>query len=104
MARKGLELLIPLIEAGMLHSNVRSRLSAAIEAAHAGTGKYGYYVDHTGDGESGDCQYMEGGNCYQAPYKLESVAGKNNDHVDMESAIKVHPEMNYRQVADNEDQ
>jgi hypothetical protein len=104
METKGLALIIPLIEAGMTHGNVRARLEDAVQAAHSGSGKYAYYVDHTGDGESGDCIYKANGECMSAPYKLESVGGKNNDHVDIEAAHKVAPEINYRPVADDADQ
>jgi hypothetical protein len=102
--RKGLEYLAPLLESGMMHGAVRNRLSKAVDDAHEGSGKYGYYVDHSGDGESGDCVYMSGGKCMSAPYKLESVGGKNNDNVDTESAHEVQPSVSYTPVADDNDQ
>ena len=44
--------------ADMNHSNVRTQLQKAVQDAHQGTGVYANYLDHTGDGESGDCIYQ----------------------------------------------
>lgn len=85
------------------HNEVRSKLSDAINDAHRGTGKYGYYVDHTGDGESGDCVYMCDGDMRMAPYSIGSVGGKSAAHIDMESGKNVTPVTRYQEEADDDD-
>jgi hypothetical protein len=63
--------------ADMAHSNVRTMLSDAVNDAHRGTGKWASYVDHTGDGESGDVIYKDNtGDMRKAPYTLTNVGGK----------------------------
>lgn len=61
-------------EAAMMHGNVRSRLQSAVDAAHKDSG-YGYYIDHSGDGESGDVIYQSNGKLKKAAYTL----GKGED-------------------------
>ena len=53
-----------------------------------GTGNYGYYIDHDGDGTEGNCIYSCNGDIRQAPYELGMRGGKATAHVDMENG---HP-------------
>lgn len=57
------------------HSDVRSRLSDAVQELHKGMDTWGYYTDHTGDGESGDVIYSSGSKIMKAPYEMSKPAG-----------------------------
>ena len=71
-----LALATKLQEAGdMMHSEVAAKLRDAVNDAHRGTGKYGNYIDHSGDGETGDCVYSCDGDIRSAPYTVASVGG-----------------------------
>lgn len=86
------------------HKDVKDRLSGAIKSAHKGTGKSGSYVDHTGDGTSGDAIYSvsddnkwdDPGEMHSAPY----TADKTSASVDTTKAKKVVPSVTYRPVAE----
>jgi len=86
------------------HKDVKDRLSGAIKSAHKGTGKSGSYVDHTGDGTSGDAIYSvtddnkwdDPGEMHSAPY----TADKTSASVDTTKAKKVVPSVTYRPIAD----
>lgn len=88
--------------ADMAHSNVRSMLQSAVQAAHPG--KYAYYQDHTGDGESGECIYGCDGEMSSAPYEITTVGGKHAANLDTANAQKVIPVTSYKQTADDDDQ
>ncbi len=90
--------------AGMSHQNVASRLSLAVTDAHKGTGTYASYVDHTGDGESGDCIYMANGDMKKAPYELSDVGDKATANLDTSNAVNVTPMTSYQEDADDDDQ
>jgi hypothetical protein len=91
--------------ADMNHSDVRSRLSKAVTDAHAGTGTYAnYYIDHTGDGESGDCIYSANGDMKKAPYELSDVGGKATANLDTANSVSVTPMTTYQEEADDDDQ
>ena len=90
-------------EAGMMHGDVRSRLSDAINDAHRGSGNYGYYVDHSGDGESGDVIYSSNGDIRKAPYELGNVGGKATANIDMDNSTNVVPMTSYQEEADDDD-
>lgn len=87
----------------MAHSNVRSMLSDAVNDAHRGTGKYASYMDHTGDGESGDCIYNCDGDTKSCPYSISSVGGKATANLETDKAHKVQPTVQYQDVADDSD-
>lgn len=87
-----------------MHSDVRTRLQDAVSDAHRGTGSYGYYIDHTGDGESGDCIYSCDGDTRSAPYEISNVGGKSVTHIDTESSKNVVPVTTYQEEADDDDQ
>lgn len=86
-----------------MHGEVRNRLDDAVRAAHQGMGKYGYYIDHNGDGQSGDCIYSSGGDTMSCPYTMDTVGGKAATHLDTENAKKVQPHVSYEEVADDDD-
>ena len=94
--------------ADISHSDVRKRLSDAVNDAHKGTGVYASYVDHTGDGQTGDCIYTtygngDGGAMKKAPYELSNVGGKTADNVDVANATNVTPVTSYKEQADDDD-
>jgi hypothetical protein len=89
--------------ADMAHSNVRSMLSDAVHDSHKGTGKWASYVDHTGDGESGDCIFNCDGDMKSAPYEIASVGGKKTANLDTSNAKKVVPMTTYAETADDDD-
>ncbi len=87
----------------MLHSDVRARLSDAVSDAHRDSGKYGYYIDHDGDGESGDVIYSSNGDVRKAPYELGSQGGKAVANIDMDDSVNVVPLTTYQEEADDDD-
>ena len=80
----------------MCHSNVRSRLSDAINDAHRGTGKWAYYVDHTGDGSTGDVIYTVDGGMKSAAYELGGEGKTATTTVKTEKAKDVVPHVTYK--------
>ena len=88
----------------MTASTVGQKLSAAVQAAHKGTGKYAYYLDHMGDDSDGDVIYSCSGDTMSCPYEIAS----NGDGVaataklDMDSARKVSPRVTYEDVPDDD--
>lgn len=98
-------LALTLQEAGAaLHSNVRAKLSDAINDAHRKNGDWGGYIDHTGDGESGCCIYSCNGDIRKASYELGSVGDKSTAHIDMDDSTNVVPVTSYQEEADDDDQ
>lgn len=91
----------------MAHSDVRSQLNDAVSQAHKGTGTYASYVDHTGDGTTGDCIYS----CYgdgtsgmkKAPYEISKVGDKTTASLDTKNAVSVIPQTTYAEQADEDD-
>jgi hypothetical protein len=67
-------------------SDVRIRLSDAISDAHRGTGNWAYYIDHFGDGDSGDVIYSCNGDMKRAPYEITSGTGAAKCVIDMDNA------------------
>jgi hypothetical protein len=90
--------------ADAMHSDVRSRLADAVNDAHRGTGNWGSYIDHSGDGESGDVIYSSGGDIRKAPYELGNVGGKATANIDMDNSTNVVPRTTYEEEADDDDQ
>lgn len=88
----------------MLHSNVRSRLDDAIQDQYRSSGKYGYYLDHTGDGEDGDVIFSCSGDTQKAPYHLTTDAdGKAVSAIDFDNAVDVVPVTAYQEESDEDD-
>ena len=89
----------------MLGSNdVRSRLMDTIADKHRGTGTWANYVDHMGDGESGDVIYSCDGDMMRAPYEMGSANGGTTCNIDFDSAEDVQPRTTYETEADEADQ
>lgn len=78
------------------HSVVRDHLRDAIQDAHKGSGHWANYVDHTGDGKSGDCIYSVDGDTMSCPYSIASTSGKQTASVDTDKASKVIPVVSYK--------
>ena len=93
---------LKLQEASMAASDIGRKLSDAVSAAHQGTGKYAYYTDHMGDGESGDVIYECSGDTMSCPYEMQDngdgVAPTAN--LDLDSAKKVQRTVSYLDVPD----
>lgn len=87
-----------------MHSDVAARLRDAVNDAHRGSSNYGYYIDHSGDGDSGDCIYSCNGDIRKAPYEISSVGGKATAHIDMDNSTNVVPRTVYEEEADDDDQ
>lgn len=64
---------------------------------------YAYYIDHFGDGKSGDVIYSCSGDMKRAPYEIRSVNGKVTASIDDENAIDVLPRTTYEPEADEAD-
>lgn len=64
---------------------------------------YAYYVDHFGDGESGDVIYSCGGDLKRAPYSIRQVGGKWTATIEDDQAVDVLPRTTYEEEADEED-
>jgi hypothetical protein len=96
-------------EAALLHGDVRARLSDAVNDAHSAANKtdgkyhYGGYIDHSGDGESGDVIYSDNGDVRKAAYEISTVGGKQACNIDMENSTNVVPTTTYDEEADDDD-
>ena len=55
------------------NGDVVSKLSNAVRELYANTGHWGYYVNHFGDGESGDVIYSCDGQLMRCPYSITQV-------------------------------
>jgi len=87
-----------------LSSNeLRGKLSDAVSAAHSGTGTYGYYQDHTGDEDSGDCIYQCGDSTMKAPYSKGTDSSDDDYTLQTDKAVKVQPRMTYEEQPDDAD-
>lgn len=85
--------------------DVRGRLSDAVRDATKDTGNWAYYIDHTGDEESGDVYYSCGGDTMCSPYEM----GKTGDNapkavVHHDQGKKVQPRVVYEPIADDADE
>ena len=85
-------------------SDIRSRLTDAVQDAFRSKGGYGCFLDYIGDGESGDCIYYDNGDLRKAPYELSTVNGKLAAKIDMEQSLNVQPTTSYAEEADDDDQ
>ncbi len=96
-------LALKLQEAAMMHGDVRSRLADAVNDHHQAEGTYGHYIDHNGDGESGDVVYSSNGDVKQASYEIGSRGGKATANIDHENAKSVVPVTSYVPEAEDSD-
>ena len=98
-----LAIAVKLQEASMAASDIGRKLSSAVQDAHKGTGKYAYYADHIGDGESGDVVYECNGDTMTCPYEMQDngdgVAPTAN--LDLDSAKKVQRTVSYLDEPDD---
>jgi hypothetical protein len=78
------------------HSTVRDHLRDAVQDAHKGSGKWANYVDHTGDGASGDCIYSCDGDTMSAPYSITATGTKQTAALDTDKGSKVIPVVTYK--------
>jgi len=92
-------------DAGDLSNNdTVQRLRDTLNDKHRGTGSYAYYVDHFGDGESGDVVYMCDGDCMRAPYEMEGEDGSaQRCSIDFDAAEDVVPRTIYEPEADEDE-
>lgn len=86
----------------MLHSDAKSRLKDALNDASDGDNDY-KYLDHTGDGDSGDVIYSHNGDVRKAAYENSSVGGKQTTSIDHENSVNVVPCTTYEEEADEDD-
>jgi hypothetical protein len=97
---KGVLAVAAMLEAGMVHSDVRSHLQSAL-------GDNCYYLDHDGDGTTGNCVYSsyEDGQhgTRKAPYTIGTANGKVAANVDKSNSKKVIPSTTYPEQADDDD-
>ncbi len=86
-------------------NDVRGRLSDAVRDATKDTGNWAYYIDHTGDEESGDVYYSCGGDVMCSPYEM-SKQGESAPKavVHHDAGMKVVPRTIYEPEADDADQ
>lgn len=87
----------------MNHGDVQSRLSDALNDWHQGNNSYGGYIDHSGDGESGDVIYSQNGDTRKASYEIGMQGGKAVTHIDAENSLNVVPHTEYVEEADDDD-
>jgi hypothetical protein len=90
-----------------LSSNeLRSKLSDAVSKAHSGS-QSGYYQDHVGDEDSGDCIYQcyGGGesNTMKAPYSKGTDSSDEDYTLHTDKAVKVVPRTTYVEQPDEAD-
>ena len=89
----------------MTASNVGRKLSDAVQAAHKGTGKYGYYVDHMGDDSDGDVIYSCNGDTMACPYEMQDNGEgmAPTAQLNMDAARKVAQHVTYLDEPEDED-
>ena len=63
-------------QSGLANRDVCSRLSDAVNDVGRATNGYAHYVDHIGDGDSGDVIYSHNGDLKKAPYQMSTTNGK----------------------------
>jgi hypothetical protein len=90
--------------ADMSSSDVRNRLADAIGDQHRGTGSWANYVDHIGDGDSGDVVYSVDSDTKKAPYStIDTPGAASKMSVDFDKAQDVTPRTIYEPEAEEDD-
>jgi len=84
-------------------SDTRARLGDAIQDQHKGTGHWASYIDHFGDGESGDVVYSCDNDVKKAPYSISGGPGAARCTIDFDGAVDVVPRTVYEEEADEDD-
>jgi hypothetical protein len=89
---------------GLTSSDVRARLADAIRDHYRGTSTWGYYMDHIGDGESGDVIFSCSDDTMIAPYEISGGEGTSAKCViDFDDCTDVVPRTIYEPEAEEED-
>ena len=90
--------------AEMTNRDVVSRLTDSLSDHFRGTGKWGYYLDHVGDAESGDVIYSTDGDTCKAPYEISGGDGSAARCViDHDKKVDVVPRTVYEEEQDEPD-
>lgn len=84
-------------------NDTAARLRDAIADCYRGTGKWAYYIDHIGDGESGDVIYSCDSDTYRAGYSMTGTAGAAKCVIDFENALDVVPRTIWEEEIDEDD-
>lgn len=100
---EGYKVLALKLQEAAMQSDVAKRLTDAVNDYHRGTGDYGYYIDHDGDGTEGNCIYCCNGDIRSAPYELGTVGGKATQSIDFDNSTNVVPVTQYVPEADDSD-
>jgi len=84
--------------------DVQNRLSTAIADKHRGTGSYAYYIDHAGDGESGDVVFSRDSKVLKAPYTVGGADGTAAQAtVDWDNEAEVIPRTIYEEPEEEDE-
>lgn len=84
-------------------SDVCARLRDTLGDKYRGSGVWAYYVDHVGDGESGDVIFSRDGDMQRAPYSIEGTTGAVKCSIDFDKAENVVPRTIYEVETDEQD-
>ncbi len=87
-------------EAGLYQSDVAKRLQDAIRDKFKGSDLWAYYLDHSGDGETGDVIYCAQGDTLKAAYQISSSGETATCKIDFENAVDVVPKVTYQEEDD----
>jgi len=82
---------------------LRGKLQDAVSAAHAGSGQYASYMDHTGDADGGDVIYQHGSDLKKAPYSKGTDTSDDDYTVDGDKAKTVTGRVVYTEQPDESD-
>lgn len=99
----GIQVVAFKLQEGMLQGDVRRRLDDAINDYAREQGTWGYYIDHDGDGDSGDVYYSCQGDTRKASYEMATVGGKAAINIDFENSANVVPVTSYQEEAEDDD-
>lgn len=103
---EGMQVLALKIQESMMQSDVRKWLQDSMNdySRASGWAHYCYYVDHDGDGESGNVVYSCDGDIRLSPYEIGSIASKAPQaSIDFENSKNVCPITTYVPEAEDSD-
>lgn len=85
-------------EASTMHGDVRNQLASGVQDIHKDGFGYGYYVDHSGDGASGDVVYQSNGKLKKASYSIgKTEDGKRSVSIAHDKAKNVTAVTSYKE-------
>ncbi len=87
-------------EAGLYQSDVAKRLQDAIRDQFKGSDLWAYYLDHSGDGDTGDVIYCSNGDTLKAAYEISSSGETATCKIDFANAVGVVPKVTYQEEGD----